>query len=311
MEKPTHTSVSLGLLANVCSSIAIILINKWIYTQYGFPNVTLTCIHLFVTSLGLFACERADVFQSKHLPLKKMLPLALTFCGFVAFTNLSLETNTVGTYQIMKTMTTPCIIIIQERFYARSFSTQVKLTMIPIAIGVFLNSFYDVKFNLLGIIYASLGVFVTSLYQVWVGEKQHEFQVNSMQLLYYQAPLSSAMLFVVIPFVEPDVWSFHGALGEWPIHVIGMVLLSGVVAFMVNLSIFWVIGNTSAVTYNMVGHLKFCLTVVLGFLLFHDPISMLQLLGILLTLSGVILYTHIKLKEQKTMAVKLPMSTKE
>ncbi|CAG2241341.1 SLC35E3 [Mytilus edulis] len=129
MEKPTHTAVSLGLLANVCSSIAIILINKWIYTQYGFPNVTLTCIHLFVTSLGLFACERADVFQSKHLPLKKMLPLALTFCGFVAFTNLSLETNTVGTYQIMKTMTTPCIIIIQERFYARSFSTQVKLTM--------------------------------------------------------------------------------------------------------------------------------------------------------------------------------------
>jgi len=37
---------------------------------------------------------------------------------------------------------------------------------IPIAIGVFLNSYYDVKFNIIGIIYASIGVFVTSLYQV-------------------------------------------------------------------------------------------------------------------------------------------------
>ncbi|XP_063404363.1 solute carrier family 35 member E3-like isoform X1 [Mytilus trossulus] len=308
---PSNMMIGFGLSMNVCFSITIIMINKWVYVYGKFPNLTLTFIHFVITFLGLFVCRLFKVFKPASLSILQVLPLAMTFCGFVVFTNLSLGTNSVGTYQIIKTMTMPCIMIIQTQFYKKSFSLAIKLTMIPIAIGVFLNSFYDVKFNLLGIIYASLGVFVTSLYQVWVGEKQHEFQVNSMQLLYYQAPLSSAMLFVVIPFVEPDVWSFHGALGEWPIHVIGMVLLSGVVAFMVNLSIFWVIGNTSAVTYNMVGHLKFCLTVVLGFLLFHDPISMLQLLGILLTLSGVILYTHIKLKEQKTMAVKLPMSTKE
>ena len=37
---------------------------------------------------------------------------------------------------------------------------------IPIAVGVFLNSYYDVKFNIIGIVFASIGVFVTSLYQV-------------------------------------------------------------------------------------------------------------------------------------------------
>ena len=36
-----------------------------------------------------------------------------------------------------------------------------------------------------------------------MGEKQHEFQVNSMQLLFYQAPLSALLLLIVIPFVEP------------------------------------------------------------------------------------------------------------
>ena len=37
----------------------------------------------------------------------------------------------------------------------------------------------------------------------WVGETQHEYQINSMQLLFYQAPLSALLLLIVIPFVEP------------------------------------------------------------------------------------------------------------
>lgn len=44
--------------------------------------------------------------------------------------------------------------------------TSLSLSQIPITLGVFLNSYYDVKFNLLGMIFASLGVLVTSLYQV-------------------------------------------------------------------------------------------------------------------------------------------------
>ena len=36
-----------------------------------------------------------------------------------------------------------------------------------------------------------------------MGSKQQEFSVNSMQLLYYQAPLSALMLGCVVPFIEP------------------------------------------------------------------------------------------------------------
>lgn len=298
MAVPSRMSVTLCLVLNICSSITIVLLNKWIYSHYGFPNITLTCIHFMVTSLGLYICKWMNLFQPKSLPLLDMLPLGLTFCGFVVFTNLSLETNTVGTYQLIKTMTTPCIIFIQTSFYARSFSWKVKFTLVPIAVGVFLNSCYDVQFNIVGIMYASIGVLVTSLYQVWVGEKQREFQVNSMQLLYYQAPLSALLLVFVIPFFEP-VTQYHGVLHNWPISACVCVFLSGVVAFSVNLSIYWIIGNTSPVTYNMVGHLKFCLTLMGGFLLFGDHLQSLQILGITTTLAGILAYTHIKMNESK------------
>jgi solute carrier family 35 protein E3 len=130
MAAPSNSFVVLCLGANILSSICIVLLNKWIYTQYGFPNVTLTCVHFMITTFGLVICERMNIFQPKSLPIWKMLPLALTFCGFVVFTNLSLEHNTVGTYQLIKTMTTPCIMAIQMMYYAKSFPWPVKLTVV-------------------------------------------------------------------------------------------------------------------------------------------------------------------------------------
>ncbi|KAM3833561.1 solute carrier family 35 member E3 isoform 1-T1 [Vipera latastei] len=168
---------------------------------------------------------------------------------------------------------------------------------IPITLGVFLNSYYDVKFSFLGMIFAALGVIVTSLYQVWVGAKQHELQVNSMQLLYYQAPMSCGMLLCVVPFFEP-VFGEGGIFGPWTLSAMSMVLVSGIIAFMVNLSIYWIIGNTSPVTYNMFGHFKFCITLMGGYLLFKDPLSINQGLGITCTLFGILAYTHFKLSEQ-------------
>ena len=138
----------------------------------------------------------------------------------------------------------------------------------------------------------------------WVGAKQHELQVNSMQLLYYQAPMSSAMLLVAVPFFEP-VFAEGGIFGPWSVSALLMVLLSGIIAFMVNLSIYWIIGNMSPVTYNMFGHFKFCITLCGGYILFKDPLSVNQGLGILCTLFGILTYTHFKLSEQEGSKSKL------
>ncbi|KAB5541902.1 hypothetical protein PHYPO_G00085300 [Pangasianodon hypophthalmus] len=293
----SNSRIVAGLLVNLLSSICIVFMNKWIYVHYGFPNMTLTLVHFVVTWLGLFFCQKMNIFSPKRLRASNILLLALSFCGFVAFTNLSLQNNTIGTYQLAKAMTTPVIILIQTTFYKKSFSTKIKLTLVPITLGVVLNSYYDVKFNLLGIVFATLGVLVTSLYQVWVGAKQHELQVNSMQLLYYQAPMSSAFLLILVPFFEP-LTGEGGIFGPWSLQALAMVFLSGIVAFLVNLSIYWIIGNTSPVTYNMFGHFKFCITLLGGYLLFHDPLSVHQGLGIACTLCGILTYTHLKLSEQ-------------
>jgi len=120
------------LVFNTISSIVIVLLNKWVYKYVGFPNLTLTFLHFVVTFVGLVLCEKCNVFKVKYVPLKDMMPLAFTFCGFVVFTNLSLQNNTVGTYQVAKVMTTPCIILIQIFFYKKEFPLRVKLTLVSV-----------------------------------------------------------------------------------------------------------------------------------------------------------------------------------
>ncbi|XP_060830083.1 solute carrier family 35 member E3-like isoform X1 [Bombus pascuorum] len=282
------------LILNIFFSIVIVLLNKWLYIHTGFPNITLSMIHFVITFIGLTICEKFDVFCIKDIAIKEMFLIAMTFCGFVMLTNLSLAHNTVGTYQLAKMLTTPCVIIMQIIFYNKKFSILVKLTLIPIILGVVINFCYDIQFNIIGTVYATMGVFVTSLYQVMVNIKQREFQMDPMQLLYYQAPLSAVMLFFIVPFLEPVERTFTRS---WSLVDIVMVVLSAIIAFFVNLTSYWIIGKTSPLTYNMVGHSKFCLLLLGGSLIFHETLAINQVIGITLTLVGIILYAHVKMKD--------------
>ncbi|XP_066601090.1 solute carrier family 35 member E3-like [Prorops nasuta] len=281
------------LILNIFFSIVIVLLNKWLYINTGFPNITLSMIHFIVTFIGLIICAKLNVFYIKDIDIREMIVIAMTFCGFVVLTNLSLAYNTIGTYQVAKMLTTPCVIIMQMLFYKKHFTLTLKLTLIPIIIGVIINFYYDLQFNIVGTIYAILAVIVTSSYQVLVNRKQKQFQMDPMQLLFYQAPLSAVMLIIVIPYFEPLGNTFAHS---WSISDILMVTLSSLVAFFVNLTSYWIIGQTSPLTYNMVGHSKFCLLLLGASILFHETLAINQVIGITLTLIGIILYAHVKIK---------------
>ncbi|KAI1283047.1 Solute carrier family 35 member E3 [Halotydeus destructor] len=306
--KLNRQSVILLLLtSNLGLSILIVLINKWVYQEIGFPNLTLTLIHFLTTWLGLLIASKVfKLFVPKKLPLIKMLPLSACFCGYVVFTNLSLEYNTVGTYQISKTLTMPCIMIIQVVFYQKRFSKSVLLTLVPIIAGASMNSIFDLKFNYAGFAFAMIGVLVTSAYQVLIGVHQKNLSVDSIQLLYYQAPLSAAWLLLVIPFVEPPSSELFSR--SWSSHDLLLVTVSSLTALFINITIYAIIGNTSAMTYNVTGQLKFGLTLIGGYLLFRDPIQVSQLVAILVTWAGVAAYTWVRLKEESSLRIPMTAS---
>ena len=70
------------------------------------------------------------------------------------------------------------------------------------------------------------------------------------------------------------------------------IVLSCLISVSVNFSTFLVIGKTSPVTYQVLGHLKTCLVLAFGYGLLRDPFSWRNILGILIAVVGMVLYSY-------------------
>ena len=60
------------------------------------------------------------------------------------------------------------------------------------------------------------------------------------------------------------------------------------------------IGKTSPVTYQVLGHLKTFLVLAFGFILLHNPFSWKNILGILISILGLGLYSYFCVVENQS-----------
>jgi solute carrier family 35 protein E3 len=275
---------------NFISSILVINLSKWIYVKHHFPNLTLTTINFFLTFFLLIFCLQVKIFSYIRLPILTMIPISACFGGFIAFSNLSLQYNTVGTYQLIKLQVTPVVMLISWLFFKAHYPLPIILSFVPVLMGTLISTYYDLQFNMFGLICAMTSVLFTAIYQILVENYQKTYNCDSLQLLFYQAPLSGLLLLVVVPFIEPisNLEKFMN------VNMLSLVLLCGLIAFFVNFSIFWVIGNLSAVAYNMIGHSKTLLIIFIGSILFHEPLNQRQIFGLGFTMCGVFIYSYFK-----------------
>lgn len=119
-----------------------------------------------------------------------------------------------------------------------------------------------------------------------------------MQLLSYQAPLSAAILLPLVPLLDnyKAIWAYRPSIGA-----VGAIGFSSLLALTVNVSTFMIIGRMSALTYNVAGQAKMCLILICGYVLFDSKkgLSLLNMTGVGIAISGVIAYSFVKMAENK------------
>ncbi|KAK8462671.1 hypothetical protein SEVIR_1G246200v4 [Setaria viridis] len=128
---------------------------------------------------------------------------------------------------------------------------------------------------------------------------QRKLKVSSTQLLYQSAPYQAAILFATGPFVDQLLTDRSVFAHKYTFPVVGFIVLSCLIAVSVNFSTFLVIGTTSPVTYQVLGHLKTCLVLSFGYTLLHDPFTVRNILGILVAIFGMALYSYFSVREGK------------
>ncbi|OAY65015.1 uncharacterized membrane protein At1g06890-like isoform X1 [Ananas comosus] len=282
-----------ALSLSVVSSVSIVICNKALISSLGFTfATTLTSWHLLVTFCSLQVALWMKFFEHKPFDSRTVMGFGILNGISIGLLNLSLGFNSVGFYQMTKLAIIPCTVLLETLFFRKKFSRSIQLSLTILLFGVGIATVTDLQLNILGSILSLLAVVTTCIAQIMTNTIQKKFKVSSTQLLYQSCPYQALTLFIIGPFLDGFLTDRNVFAFQYTPLVLLFIVLSCLISVSVNFSTFLVIGKTSPVTYQVLGHLKTCLVLAFGYVLLHDPFSWRNILGILIALIGMISYSY-------------------
>jgi len=292
----SNTSVSLWIFTSLVSSTILILFLKVVDNRVRCRYVvTLSTYHLMTTwfVLELFAFM-GYIRRYVTIPMKKRIFLALLSVLSITSMNTSLDKNSISFYQLAKLFSIPYMIFHNVVFRRAKYSTSELGAIGVVIFGVFVFSFADVEFNMKGAVYALIGVIFSSYCQMVIGDYQKEYTITGSELLLSIAPYQFSIGCIMSLFLEST--GYDGFLmSEFALTDVFYIIATCALSVAVNVSTYSLIGSTSSITFQVVGHFKAALLLLLG--LYFFPIrwgSTLQMLraiiGIVSALIGAFMY---------------------
>jgi solute carrier family 35 protein E3 len=307
-------------LFNIISVTGIVIVNKKVFNDYEFHfPITLVMIHTIITFLGLSIAAQLGIFDRKSLPVQPRVILAASFVFYNAASLVNLNVNTVGFYQISKILITPMVMAVNLLAYNEGTSMQVKMAVAIMLMGVTMATVTDVQVGMGGFLVGMEAVVGAAQQQILIGKMQSQLQASANQLLVSYTPFVVVMLASCTPIdlqLKENTGKGYAAFSEWnaahgSTAAYLVIVLSGCLGLLVSLSTFLLIGATSPLTYNIVGHLKTVSILTMGVIFFNDSMSTKKFGGICLALIGVIMYSKIKLEAAMKKKQQPPKSTSE
>lgn len=291
-------AVPFWITLSIASSVSIILINKYLMSTYNFHfPLSLTACHFVFQAVFMELSALRGDFERQPIPFRERMIMSAMSVGSVGFMNINLKVNSVGMYQVSKLLCIPAMVFIQSMFMGQTFSSKIKATLAVIILGVGVATVTDLSVTSFGVLMAALAVFFTAEFQILVGDFQNRLQVKPVSFTHaFSAP--QAVLMVVVALVVESQGADNILEHQVSTPEVVLLLASCATAIFVNIGSTGLIGKTSPVTYQVVGHAKTCLILVAGYVLFpsqDDAASVLKnLFGVVVAMSGVIVYTHLK-----------------
>ncbi|KAL2116701.1 hypothetical protein VTJ04DRAFT_8869 [Mycothermus thermophilus] len=281
----------------IALSSSVILYNKWILSerQFEFP-VILTTYHLaFATLMTQLLARytsaldgRKTVKMTGRVYLRAIVPIGFFFslsliCGNRAYLYLS-----VAFIQMLKATTPVAVLFSSWMLGVSQPNLRVFLNVSVIVIGVIIASVGEIKFMWIGFIYQISGIIFEALRLTMVQRllSSDEFKMDPLVSLYYFAPVCAVMNFFVALFWEVPKITMADVDRVGLVHF----FLNGLCAFMLNVSVVFLIGKTSSLVLTLCGVLKDVLLVVASMILFGSPVTALQFFGYGIALCGMIYY---------------------
>lgn len=289
---------------NSSSAVGIIFINKILMSNsgYGFRfAVSLCACHYLLCSCCFWVTSRMGYGKKAEFPLTDLILFVATANLSIVSLNLSLLLNKVGIYQISKLLNIPFVALVEKFYLGRTFSPQIVSSMACVVVGVAIVTVSDTDIggNVLGVSIAMVAVASSGMQQIFCRSMQQKHNLASHELLANVAPAQGWSLLAVGPFLDYYVVGAWLMDYQWSRGAVVVFGASCTLAVAVNISQFMCLGRFSAISYQVLGHVKTVMVLFGGWALLGETITQRQLFGMAVAVSGMILYGYFVTKESE------------
>lgn len=250
----------------------------------------------------MYMAWRGNGSQNQSMGLeqqaKKIFPLAACFALSVGMGNLSLK-YIFPSFNQMLGASSPLITVIMMVLVTNTRYNAWAWGSMPIICGgIVLCAAKEVNFHMWGAIFCFGATVMRGAKSIIQGKllSAPGEKLDSVALLYYMAPWSAALLFVMALFtegLEPVLLLCGGGGGVSTtgiFRVLVLLVISGLNACLLNISNFLVTFHTNAVTLQVLGNVKTVLSIGVSVCIFRNSLSMSQAVGCMVCLGGVWIY---------------------
>ncbi|ORZ24657.1 triose-phosphate transporter family-domain-containing protein [Absidia repens] len=285
--------------------------NKWMFSadhyNFQFP-LFVTSIHMIVqfvfagSSLLLVPGLRPKSRPNLNEYLFKVFPCALATSLDIGLSNLSLKTITLSFYTMCKSSTLAFVLVFAFLFKLENPNLRLVGIIVIITAGVVLMVSDETEFVLTGFIQvmsaAAFGGLRWALTEVLL-RKEGMGLTNPFASIFFLAPAQAVILVIIAGVVEGYGTIFGSAFFvgiSQGLHTMGIILLGGVLAFCMIMAEFFLIKRTSVVTLSVCGIFKEVATIFISTIVFGDRLTVLNIIGLCVTLFGIGLYNWMKIR---------------
>lgn len=291
--------------AYIVISAGLISFNKHLMHPGKFPHAThLTSIHMTVTSvmaLSLYAVA-PQLFPSMQKAssdirsvMKYILPLGACFAVALYCSNSAYLYCTVAFLQFCKEGNVPLIFAVSCILGLQIFSWRKVAVLSIVVAGCTMCVHGELKFSAYGFV-LQITSQVAEVSKNLIGEmvmSSAGLKLDVLTFVAFQAPCSLMPLLVAAaatwtPEVTEDLYRM------WP-----LLLANALLAFALNVMIALTLKKLSTVAFVIIGVVKDIMIVSCSAVVFGDAISSAQQVGFTVTIVGVLLWGHLKIKEQE------------
>ncbi|KAG0049569.1 Triose-phosphate Transporter [Gryganskiella cystojenkinii] len=298
-------------------STSLSFYNKWLFSpnhhNFRFPLFT-TCLHMVAQfalsslTLALLPSLRPKAAPSAKDFGTKIMPCAVASGLDVGLSNSSLKTITLAFYTMCKSSSLAFVLLFAFAFKLERPTWTLAGVIGVICVGLFMMVMSEVDFVLIGFIQVMLasvlGGLRWSLTQLLLERTDTKAGslANPISTIFFLSPIMGICLCVVAGVFEGygAIFGseFFSTFGQG-IGTLGLLFFGGIIAFAMVLAEFNLIARTSVVSLSVLGIIKEVITIVVSSLVFHDHLTVVNILGLFVTLTGIGFYHFMKLREMK------------